>query len=173
MSMHRSLAAGLWLLAAAGACAVAASWADDAQTGKIHPWVLVVLFWGAAAVSVAIHHLSRFLAEQLAQAPEMLVRSRRCIAQAQDALRRAQLRLARERELLGSVDVHHVPGREALEAVRPHLTRAANALANALRRLRLHLGQGRDLLRGSWRQHADAGTVSPTHHVGHVVEIGS
>src|SRR5262245_22187686 len=74
MSLHRSLAAALWLLAAAGAYALAASWADDAQSGKVQPWVLVAVFWGAAAVSVAIHYLSRYLADQLAQAPVALRR---------------------------------------------------------------------------------------------------
>lgn len=168
MSLHRSLAAGLWLVAAAGAYAVAVSWADDAQTGKVHPWVLVVLFWSAAAVSVAIHHLSRFLAEQLAQAPEALARSRPYLAQAHAALKRAQRRVAQEREQLGSLDMRRIPGREALGAARPHLARAVNAV----RRLRPHPGLGCDLPGRSWRQHADAGTTSAT-HVGHVVEIGS
>ena len=70
MSMHRSLAAALWLLAAAGGYAMALSWADAAQTGNLHPWVLIVVFWAAAAASAAIHHLSRYLADQLAQLPE-------------------------------------------------------------------------------------------------------
>jgi hypothetical protein len=66
MVMHRSLAAVLWLLAAAGAYAAAAQWANDALAGKVHPWVLIVVFWGAAAVSVSIHHLSRYLADHIA-----------------------------------------------------------------------------------------------------------
>jgi hypothetical protein len=74
MSMHRSLAAALWLLAAVGAYVLAASWAGDAQTGKIHPWALIALFWGAALVSVAIHHLSRFLSDWLAEAADVLTR---------------------------------------------------------------------------------------------------
>jgi hypothetical protein len=74
MSMHRSLAAALWLLAAVGAYVLAASWAGDAQTGKIHPWALIALFWGAALVSVAIHHLSRFLSDCLADAADVLTR---------------------------------------------------------------------------------------------------
>lgn len=65
MSMHRSLAAGLWLLAALGAYALAAFCLGDAQRGKIQPWALVAVFWGAALVSVAIHHLSRYLSDCL------------------------------------------------------------------------------------------------------------
>src|SRR5687767_975698 len=74
MSMHRSLAAGLWLLAAAGAYAVGAAWADVARSGKLPPWTLIVLFWGAAMVSVAIHHLSRYLVAHLADVPDTLSR---------------------------------------------------------------------------------------------------
>jgi hypothetical protein len=74
MSLHRSLAAGLWLVAAVGAYALAALWADDAQRGKVHPCALVALFWGVAAVSVAIHHLSRYLAEALAEGSDALRR---------------------------------------------------------------------------------------------------
>ena len=74
MSMHRSLVTALWLLAALGAYVLAASWAGDAQTGKIHPWALVALFWGVALVSVAIHHLSRFLSDCLAEGADALTR---------------------------------------------------------------------------------------------------
>jgi hypothetical protein len=74
MSMHRSLAAALWLLAAVGAYELVASWAGDAQSGKIHPWALVALFWGVALVSVAIHHLSRFLSDSLAEGADALKR---------------------------------------------------------------------------------------------------
>src|SRR5262245_31823000 len=74
MSMHRSLAASLWLLAAVGAYAVVAVCADAAQNGKVPPWILVVLFWGAALVSVMIHHLSRYLADHLAEVPDTLRR---------------------------------------------------------------------------------------------------
>jgi hypothetical protein len=62
MSMHRSLAAALWLLVAAGAYGASTAWADGAHTSKVHPWVLIALFWGAALVSVAIHHLALHLA---------------------------------------------------------------------------------------------------------------
>ena len=66
MSIHRSLAAALWVLAAAAVFAIGASWAADAQDGKLTPWALVALFWGAALVSVLIHYL--------AQGPDMLRR---------------------------------------------------------------------------------------------------
>jgi len=59
MTTHRNLAAALWLLAAAAAFAIGASWAGEAQSGKISPWALVAFFWGAALVSVLIHYLSR------------------------------------------------------------------------------------------------------------------
>jgi hypothetical protein len=74
MSMHRSLAAALWLLAALAAYVLAASWAGGAQTGKIQPWALVAVFWAVALVSVAIHHLSRFLSDWLAEAADALAR---------------------------------------------------------------------------------------------------
>ena len=63
MSMHHCLAALLWLVTAVGAYALAGTWADDAQTGKLHPWVLVIVFWAAAAVSAGIHYLSHTLAQ--------------------------------------------------------------------------------------------------------------
>jgi hypothetical protein len=62
MSVHHSLAAALWLLTAVGAYALVAHWADGAQSGKLQPWVLLIVFWGAALVSVAIHYLSQYLA---------------------------------------------------------------------------------------------------------------
>jgi hypothetical protein len=68
MTTHRSLAAALWLLAGVVAFAVCSSWAGEAQSGKLSPWALVAFFWGAAAVSVAIHYLS--------QGPEALRRYR-------------------------------------------------------------------------------------------------
>lgn len=112
MFMQRSLAAALWLVAAAGAYAVAVWCADDAQTGKLHPWVLVVVFWTAAAVSVAIHHLSRYLAGQLALTPEALRRSRRHVAHAPHLLGLCQGFLSRGLELLESRLPHFVVGRD-------------------------------------------------------------
>ena len=63
MSVHHCLAAVLWLVTAVGAYALAAFWADGAQAGKLHPWVLVIVFWAAAAVSAGIHYLSHSLAQ--------------------------------------------------------------------------------------------------------------
>jgi hypothetical protein len=134
MSMHRSLAAALWLLAAAGAYAVAASWADDAQTGKLQPWVLVVVFWAAAAVSAAIHHVSHYLAGQLAQAPEAFRRSGRHLAHARHLFSLSQPLLAR--------------GLETFDRLRPHLAQRRDAL----NRMWPHLPQGRDLPTRAWRQ---------------------
>jgi len=70
MSVHHGLAAVLWLLTALGAYEIATFWADDAQAGKLHPWVLVIVFWAAAAVSAGIHYLSH----SLAQLPDALKR---------------------------------------------------------------------------------------------------
>jgi hypothetical protein len=141
MSVHRSLAAALWLLAAAGAYAAAVSWAEDAQTGKLQPWVLVVVFWSAAAVSVAIHHLSRYLADHLAQAPGLLRRSRRHLAQ--------------RRHLLSWL---HLPrGRHALDRPRLHLARGRDVV----RRVWPYLAQGRDALRRVWGQHGAAANAAP------------
>jgi hypothetical protein len=75
MTMHRSLAAALWLLAGAAAFAVATSWMSQAHSGKVSPWALVAFFWGAAGVSVAIHYLSR--------GPEALKRYRLSLASAE------------------------------------------------------------------------------------------
>src|SRR5262245_6458739 len=74
MTTHRSLAAALWLLAGAAAYAVCTAWAAEAQSGKVPPWALIALFWGAAGVSVAIHYLS--------QGPEVLRRYRLSLAPA-------------------------------------------------------------------------------------------
>jgi uncharacterized protein YbaA (DUF1428 family) len=72
MSMHHSLAAALWLLAAFGAYILAASWANDLQSGKLQPWVLLMVFWGAALASVAIHHLSLYLSKCVAQGSDVV-----------------------------------------------------------------------------------------------------
>jgi hypothetical protein len=90
MSMQHSLAAALWLLTAVGAYILVASWADTAQSGKLHPWVLVIVFWGAAMVSVTIHHLSLYLSK--------------CLAEGPDAFRRYRVHYARAaRTIVGSV----------------------------------------------------------------------
>jgi hypothetical protein len=109
MSMYRSPAAALWLLAAVGAYGAGAAWADDAQTGKLHPWVLIALFWGVALVSVAFHHLLLHLAqasialkrnwlESAGRRARLLRRASIHLAQlANEALRLALLHVARGR----------------------------------------------------------------------------
>jgi hypothetical protein len=154
MSMHRSLAAALWLLAAAGAYAMAVSWADDAQTGKLHPWVLVVVFWVAAAVSVAIHHLSHYLADQFAQLPEGFRHSRRYLGYARHIVSPSWRHLARGLETLDSLRLHLAPGREVPNRVWP-------------------IAQGRDLRTRSWHQHGPAAGAPNAAQTGRVVEVGS
>ncbi|MBO0766156.1 MAG: hypothetical protein J2P50_16420 [Hyphomicrobiaceae bacterium] len=146
--MRRSLAAALWLLAAAGAYAMVISWADDAQTGKLQPWVLIVVFWAAAAVSVAIHHLSRYLTGQLAQLPEALRRSPHHPARARHLVSLSQRYLARGLERFERLGAHFAQRREALSRMWPHLT----------------LGQ--DPLTRAWRQHRrTAGAPTTPHRV--------
>jgi hypothetical protein len=101
MSMHRSFTAALWLLAAAGAYAMAVSWADAAQTGRLQPWVLVVVFWAAAAVSVTIHRLSHYLADELAQLPQAFRHPRRGLGYARHIVGPSRRHLARG---LGTLD---------------------------------------------------------------------
>jgi hypothetical protein len=61
MSFPRSPAVAVWLLAAAGTFGSSEAWANDAETGKLHPWVLLAVFWGAALLSVSIHYLLLYL----------------------------------------------------------------------------------------------------------------
>src|SRR5262249_37110323 len=63
MSFPRSPAFAVWLLVAAVACNIGIAWADDAQAGKVHPWVLLAVFWGAALLSVSLHYLLQYLAQ--------------------------------------------------------------------------------------------------------------
>jgi hypothetical protein len=154
MSMHRSLAAALWLLAAAGAYAMAVSWADDAQSGKLQPWVLVVVFWAAAAVSVAIHHLSHYLADQLAPLPEAFGHYRRHLGQARHIVRPFWRHLARGFETLDSLRPHLATGREVRNRVWP-------------------IAQGQDLRTPPWGQHGAAAGAPNASQTGRVVEIGS
>jgi hypothetical protein len=62
MSFLRSPAAVVWLLAAAGAYSIGDAWAEDAHAGKLHPWVLIAVFWSVALLSVSIHYLLPYLA---------------------------------------------------------------------------------------------------------------
>jgi hypothetical protein len=168
MSLHRSFAAALWVLAAAGAWAVAASWAGDAQTGKVHPWALVALFWGAAAVSVTIHYLSRYLADQVAQAPSALGHYRRSMDLARHALTRSRAYLARTWEVLSRPRIYVPDRRGAFDGLAPYLARGTDVL----RRTRAHLPQARDLMPRMWRQ--DSAAAAPgAAPAARVVEIGS
>jgi hypothetical protein len=63
MTRNNSLAAALWLLAAAAAFAAGPTWAGSMQNGMMSPWALVAFFWGAAALSVSIHYLAHYLAQ--------------------------------------------------------------------------------------------------------------
>jgi hypothetical protein len=63
MFLLRRPAAALWLLAAAGVSSTGPAWAANTQTGKLHPWVLVAAFWGAALLSVSVHYLRQLLAQ--------------------------------------------------------------------------------------------------------------
>jgi hypothetical protein len=120
MSLHRSVAAGLWLMAAVAAYAVVVAWADDAQSGKLPPWTLVVLFWSVALVSATIHHLSDFLTGHLPGLPHALKRHglRWSLAVGQQARRLGSLAAAGAR----------AAGRPAARMVMPRLVPAAGAV---------------------------------------------
>jgi hypothetical protein len=136
MHFLRSPAVTVWLLAAAGAYGTGAAWADNGQTGKLHPWVLVALFWSAALLSVLVHHLLAFLA----QAAGWTQRSwhRHAPARAR-LLRRARLGLAQ-----ALLQASHVWDRQATEWVRLSgrarltLARTAGSLVRSGR----HLARG-------------------------------
>ena len=68
MFLLRSPAVAGWLLAGAGAYSTGAAWAGNGQTGKLHPWVLVAVFWGVALLSVSVHYLRQYLAQAAAWA---------------------------------------------------------------------------------------------------------
>jgi len=59
MTMHRGLAALLWLVAGAAVLVAGAAWAVDVESGKMSAWVLVPFFWGAALVAVLVHYLAQ------------------------------------------------------------------------------------------------------------------
>jgi len=59
MTMHRGLAAVLWLLAGAALLVAGAAWAVDMQTGKMNAFILVLFFWSVALVAVVVHYLSQ------------------------------------------------------------------------------------------------------------------
>jgi hypothetical protein len=93
MSVHHCLAAVLWLVTAVGAYALAGTWADDAQAGKLHPWVLVIVFWAAAAVSAGIHYLSHTLAQMPDTVKRYWVQHRPALSAYASALGRLHLHL--------------------------------------------------------------------------------
>jgi Na+/proline symporter len=110
MSFSRSPAVAVWLLAGAGAYSIGAAWADDAQAGKLHPWVLVAVFWGVALLSVSIHYLLQYLAQaavwarrwhqQAEQRARLRTRVRIAMAVGAGGLRRSARQLVLRGELL-------------------------------------------------------------------------
>jgi hypothetical protein len=114
MSMHHSLAAALWLLAAFGAYILAASWANDVQSGKLQPWVLLMVFWGAALASVAIHHLSLYLSK--------------CLAQGSDALKTYQAHYRRAVRAIRYPSGMAAAASAAVQDLRRHVVRAVAQL---------------------------------------------
>jgi hypothetical protein len=149
MSMHHSLAAALWLLTAVGAYTLVASWADGAQSGKVHPWVLVIVFWGAALVSMAIHHLSLYLSKCLAQGQDAFRRYRAHIAGAGGLRRPYAQPLARTAGAAKAFQLPAVGHRAALWAIA-----AASA---AIRDLRQPLVRALTQLKRHWAEHTSAG----------------
>jgi hypothetical protein len=111
MSFPRSPAVAVWLLAGAGAYNIGAAWADDAQTGKLHPWVLLAVFWGVALLSVSIHYLLVYLAQaavwarrrwhqQDEQRARLRKRARLAMAHTLGAVRRSVRQLAERDDML-------------------------------------------------------------------------
>jgi hypothetical protein len=160
MSFLRSPAAVAWLLAAAGACTIGDAWADDAQTGKLHPWVLIAMFWGVALASVSIHYLLPYLAQAAGWA-------RRAWLQPAAARTRlawvAWVYLARTPAWARRFWRQHAAASMRLAMrVRVHLALAAGALKRSTGRLahgRIALasisalvGQGWDVARRTWEQ---------------------
>jgi hypothetical protein len=150
MPMHRSLAVALWMLAAVGAYAAVATWADAAQSGKVPPWVLVVLFWSVALISAAIHYLSHYLADRLAVMPDTLERQYRGLA-----TKGAAAPAVTEAATIAA------PGGGAMMAEPPSwtlvaLVRAAAGAATAMQRLSHALALVQDALVRGWRQLAPA-----------------
>jgi hypothetical protein len=91
MSLFRSPAVAVWLLAA-GAYSIGPAWAGNAQTGKLHPWVLVAVFWGAALLSVSVHYVRQYLPQAAAWTRRAWHRNAPVRAR---LMRRARLHVAR------------------------------------------------------------------------------
>ena len=150
MSTHHNLAAALWLLAAFGAYILAGSWANDAQSGKLHPWVLLIVFWGAALASVAIHHLSLYLTKCLAQGSDAFMRYRAHYRRAARAVR-----LPYAQPLARTVDVAKA---FQLLAQGRHAVLWGRAVASAaIQDLHHHLARAFTQLKRHWAEHTPAG----------------
>ena len=113
MSFPRSPAVAVWLLAAGGVYSIGPAWADDAQTGKLHPWVLLAVFWGAALLSVSIHYLLLYLAQaaawtrrswhqQAGQRARLRKRARLYVVHTSGAVSRSARQLIRSHPMLES-----------------------------------------------------------------------
>jgi hypothetical protein len=151
MSMQHSLAAVLWLLTAVGGYALVAAWADDAQSGKLHPWVLLIVFWAAALVSAAIHHLSLYLSQCLAQGPEAF---RRYWIRHRPALSAYAGGLARLHMPIGQALVHgFVPAQAAGRRMALWCATLASA---AVHDLSSCLAQATDVAKRLWAEHSAA-----------------
>jgi hypothetical protein len=156
-------------VAAAGAYGTGAAWAGNGQTGKLHPWVLVALFWSAALLSVLVHHLPAFLT----RAAGWTQRSWHQHAPARARLqRRARLGLAQ-----AALHVRRVWHRRATEwarrtgRARLTLARTAGSLVRSGRHLaRGHAalvgagtlaGLGWETARRAWEQHIAGARRAP------------
>ena len=160
MSFLRSPAAVVWLLAAVGAYSIGDAWADDAHADKLHPWVLLAVFWGAALLSVSIHYLLPYLAQAAGWA-------RRAWLQQAGASTRLAWRvwpyLAQTPAWAHrSWQQHAAAGSRLARHARVHLALAAGTLKRSTGRL-AHgqmalasvsalVGQGWDLARRAWEQ---------------------
>src|SRR5262249_9637301 len=120
---------------------------NDAQTGKLHPWVLLVVFWGAAFISVSIHYLLRYLAQAAAWARHSWGRH---------AVQRARLGL---RAWISAALAWAALRRSVLRLVRRHLSQASRLA-----------GQGwdgaRDSARRAWEQQMAGARRAPGTLVG-------
>ena len=137
MFLLRSPAVAGWLLAGAGAYSTGAAWAGNGQTGKLHPWVLVAVFWGVALLSVSVHYLRQYLAQAAVWARRSWHQS---APERARLMRRARLTLA-----------------QASAGARRSWHRHATEGARLIARARLTLAQASAGARRSWHRHATEG----------------
>ena len=160
MSFLRSPAAVVWLLAAAGAYSIGDAWAGDAQAGKLHPWVLIAVFWGVALLSVSIHYLLPYLAQAAGWARRAWLQQ--AVARTRLA-RHAWLYLAQTPAWARrSWQQHAAAGTRLARRARVHLALAAGTLKRSTGRLAQGqialaivsalVGQGWDAARRAWEQ---------------------